>query len=101
VRRGQVWRYDPVISRAGRSTVRLIVSADAINRSSVVPVVYAMHVVDTDPGSLLAVPIDGFGWAVASEIDRPIRKRLVEQLGEVTDAEMEQVDNAIRAVFEV
>jgi mRNA-degrading endonuclease toxin of MazEF toxin-antitoxin module len=35
------------------------------------------------------------------EIDRPPRRRLVEHLGCATPEELEQVDNAIRVVFEV
>ncbi len=101
MRRGELWRYEPVIARAGQSTVRLIVSADSINRNEGLPVVYVMHVIDTDPQSLLAVRIGGHGWALATEIDRPVRKRLTERLGEASTAEMDQVDNALRAVFDV
>jgi mRNA-degrading endonuclease toxin of MazEF toxin-antitoxin module len=101
VRRGELWRYEPVIARAGQSTTRLVVSADSVNRSEALPVVYVMHVVDSDPASLLAVGIGEHGWALATEIDRPIRKRLTEKLGEATTAEMEQVDTALRAVFEL
>jgi mRNA-degrading endonuclease toxin of MazEF toxin-antitoxin module len=100
VRRGDLYRYEPVMSRAGQSTTRLIVSADAINTNDDLPAVYAMHVVDSDPGSLLAVRIGEFGWAFALEIDRPLR-RLVEYLGHASTEELEQVDNAIRAAFEV
>lgn len=101
MRRGEIWRYEPVIARPGRPTARLIVSADSINRTDALPVVYVMQIAETDPGSLLAVRIDGFGWAVATEIDRPVRKRLSERIGEATAGEMEQVDNAIRAAFDV
>jgi mRNA-degrading endonuclease toxin of MazEF toxin-antitoxin module len=52
-------------------------------------------------GSLLAVRVGELGWAFAMEIDRPPRRRLVEHLGRATPEELEQVDNAIRAVFEV
>ncbi len=79
-------------------TTRLIVSADAVNENDALPTVYAMHVVDSDAGSLLAVRVGQLGWAFALEIDRPPRRRLVEHLGRATT---EQVDNAIRAVFEV
>lgn len=99
MRRGEVWRYEPVIARAGQSTTRLIVSADSINRNDALPVVYVMHLVDTDPRSLLAVRIGEHGWALATEVDRPVRKRLTEKLGEATAAEMDQVDAALRAVF--
>lgn len=101
MRRGDLYRYEPVMSRAGQSTTRLIVSADAINANDDLPAVYAMHVVDSDPGSLLAVRIGEFGWAFALEIDRPLRRRLVEYLGHASTEELAQVDNAIRAAFEV
>ncbi len=101
MRRGELWRYDPVISRAGQSFIRLVISSDALNRSDALPVVYVMQVVDTDPGSLLAVRVGNHGWALATEIDRPVRKRLTERLGEATTQEMEQIDNAIRAAFDV
>jgi mRNA-degrading endonuclease toxin of MazEF toxin-antitoxin module len=101
VRRGEIWRYEPIIARAGQSTTRLIVSADSVNRNEALPVVYVMHVVDSDPRSLLAVRVGDHGWALATEIDRPVRKRLTELLGEATTAEMDQVDSALRAVFDV
>jgi mRNA-degrading endonuclease toxin of MazEF toxin-antitoxin module len=101
MRRGDLYRYEPVMARVGQSTTRLIVSADAINTNDDLPAVYAMHVVDSDPGSLLAVRIGQLGWAFALEIDRPPRRRLVEHLGRVSPDELEQVDNALRAVFEV
>jgi mRNA-degrading endonuclease toxin of MazEF toxin-antitoxin module len=101
VRRGEVWRYEPVIARAGQSTTRLVVSADSVNRNEALPIVYVMHVVDSDPASLLAVRIGEHGWALATEIDRPVRKRLTERLGEATTQEMEQVDTALRAVFDL
>ena len=72
-----------------------------MNTNDALPAVYAMHVVDSDPGSLLAVRVGEFGWAFAMEIDRPPRRRLVEHLGRATPDELELIDNAIRAVFEV
>ena len=101
MRRGDLYRYEPVLVRTGQATTRLVVSADAVNANDQLPTVYAMHVVDSDPGSLLAVRVGGFGWAFALEIDRPPRRRLVEHLGRATPEELEQVDNAVRAVFEV
>lgn len=89
------------MQRAGQSTLRLVVSSDALNENDNLPTAYVMHVVDSDPGSLLAVAVDPFGWAIALEIDRPPRKRLVELLGTATCDQMEQVDNAVRAAFDV
>lgn len=101
MRRGEIWRYDPVIRRAGQSSLRLVVSADAINANDALPAVYGMHVVGDDPGSLLAVRLDPHGWAFALEIDRPLRRRLVERVGVAGADVMEQVDNAIRAAHDV
>lgn len=101
MRRGEIWRYEPVINRAGQSTARLVVSADSLNSNTGLPVVYVMHLADSDPRSLLAIRIDGHGWAISTEIDRPVRKRLVECIGRATADEMELVDNAIRATFDV
>jgi mRNA-degrading endonuclease toxin of MazEF toxin-antitoxin module len=101
VRRGEVWRYEPVVARAGHSTLRLVVSADVINADDRLPTVYVLQVVETDPGSLLAVRIGGLGWAFALLLDRPVRKRLTEQVGIATVEEMEQVDTALRATFEL
>jgi mRNA-degrading endonuclease toxin of MazEF toxin-antitoxin module len=99
VRRGDIYRYQPVLQREGQSNLRLIVSDDAINANGQIPTVFAMHVVADDPGGLLAVPVGEFGWAFALEIDRPLRRRLVEKLGEATAEETESIDNALRATF--
>ncbi len=101
MRRGEVWRYRSVIEREGRSPLRLILSADSLIASASVPTVYGAHFADADPGSLVAVRVGEFGWANLVEIDRPLRSRLVERVGEATDTEMEQVDNALRATFEL
>ncbi len=101
MRRGEVWRYEPVVARAGRSTLRLIVSADSINADHALPTVYVMQVVPTDPGSLLAVRIGDLGWAFALLLDRPVRKRLTDCVGVATAEEMERVDTALRAAFEL
>jgi hypothetical protein len=57
------------MARAGQSTTRLIVPADAVNANDDLPTDYSMHVVDSGPGSLLAVRVGEFGWAFALEID--------------------------------
>ncbi len=98
MRRGDIWRYEGVAPRPGQSPLRLIVSADAINRNDSLPVVLAVHVVDADPDSLLAVAVGDLGWARALSIEPVIRRRLVERVGEATGPEMESVGNALRAI---
>jgi hypothetical protein len=61
VRRGDLWRYEPVIDRAGQPTLRLIVSADAVNADETIRAIYVMQVAETDPGSLPAVHIGDHG----------------------------------------
>ncbi len=63
-----MWRYESVAARPGAPTSRLIVSADAINANDQLPVVLAVHVVDTDPESRLAVRVGDHGWARALSI---------------------------------
>jgi mRNA-degrading endonuclease toxin of MazEF toxin-antitoxin module len=101
VRRGELWRYDPVISRAGQSPIRLIVSADALNAADGLPTVYGMQLAGEDPESLLAVQIGEYGWALTTAIERLLRRRMVELVGRATTGEMEQVDSALRAAFDL
>lgn len=97
MRRGEVWRYQPVAIRPGASTLRLIVSADAVNTADL-PVVLAVHIVPDDPDSLLAVRVGEQGWARALSIEPVMRSRLVERVA-VADAEtMEHLAAALRAV---
>lgn len=98
MRRGEIWRYQPVAARPGQPILRLIVSADILNANDQVPVVLTLHLVDTDPDSLLAVRIDDYGWARALSIEPSMRNRLVEHVGTVEHETMEQVSNALRAV---
>ncbi len=89
------------MARAGQSTLRLVVSANVINADDILPTVYVVQVVETDPESLLAVRIGDLGWAFALLLDRPVRKRLTERVGVATAEEMERVDTALRATFDL
>lgn len=98
MRRGEIWRYEPVVARPGHPVLRLVVSADIVNDNADVPVVLALHVVDTDPDSLLAVRVAEHGWARALSVEPVTRRRLVEHIGTADAATMDQVANALRAV---
>lgn len=100
MRRGEVWRYAGLLGRRGQSTRRLVVSADLLNESDEVATCYALHVLDSDPGSLLAIETD-WGWASVLLLDRPPRSMLTERLGEVTAEQLDGVDSALRAVLEL
>ena len=98
MRRGEVWRYEPVAPRPGQSPLRLVVSADAVNANEDLPIVLALHVVAGDPGSLLAVRIGEHGWARALSIEPVLRRRLVERVGAAGPDTMEAVAGTLRAV---
>ena len=64
MRRGEIYSYNPVVPRPGQSVRRLIISSDALHVDGA-PVVLGIHLVDSDPGTLLA-PAVGDYWAPAS-----------------------------------
>lgn len=97
-RRGEIWRYDAAVTRPGQPTLRLVVSAEVVNANDELPIVLGLHLVDDDPGSLLAVRVGEHGWARALSIEPVLRRRLAERVGVADDAAMEQVANALRAV---
>jgi len=89
------------MNRQGQSTVRLIVSANGINDAESLPIVFGLHVLDSDPGQLLAVHVAPWGWASALTLERVMRRRLVEQLATVPDDVLEQVDASLLAALEL
>ncbi len=102
MKRGQLWQYEPVLARAGQSTLRLIVSADGINDAGgVLPTVWGLHVLDSDPGQLLAVGVPPWGWASALTLERVMRRRLSTVVGEVSPDAMKQVDSGLRALLDL
>jgi mRNA-degrading endonuclease toxin of MazEF toxin-antitoxin module len=101
VRRGEIWRYRPVLQRPGQSTLRLIISADAINVAENLPVVLGLHIFDSDPGGLLAVYLKPYGWASALTIEAVLRQRLVEHVHTAEPEILELVDAALRAAQEL
>jgi mRNA-degrading endonuclease toxin of MazEF toxin-antitoxin module len=103
VRRGEIWRYDPVIRRGDAPVLRLIVSADGINLAEPAdaPVVFGVHLLPNDPGKLLAVQVEPHGWASALTLEAVIRRRLVEHVATVDPEVMELVDGALRAALDL
>ncbi len=103
MRRGEIWRYDPVIRRGNAPALRLIVSADGINIAEIsdAPVVFGVHLLPSDPGKLLAVRVEPHGWASAMTLEAVIRRRLIEHVDTVDPEAMELVDSALRAALEL
>ena len=98
--RGEVYGYTPVLPRPGQSLLRLIVSADALNDSSI-PITLGLQVVDHDPGSLLSMHLERHGWAVVTTIEQVMKRRLGGLAGRITTDEQHAVDNALRAALEL
>ena len=98
--RGEVYVYTPVLPRPGQSLLRLVVSADALNDSPI-PVTLGLQVVDQDPGSLLAVRLEGHGWAVVTTIEQVMKRRLGALVGTIAPDEQRAVDDALRASLEL
>lgn len=100
-RRGEIWRYKPVITREGRSDLRLIVSADAVNAGPMVTV-YAVDLATDAPADLLTVPVSTeLGQAVTTTLGGVLRRRLTEHVDTASPAVMEQIDVALRALLEL
>lgn len=87
-----------MVARSGQALLRLIVSANALNAGDV-PVLIGLHVVDRDPGSLLAPAVGENGWAVVTTIERVLRSRLAEQVDAASVEEMANVELALRAAL--
>jgi hypothetical protein len=98
--RGEVRDYKPVLERPGQSLQRLIVSANPLNDSDL-PIIIGLQVVERDPNNLLAVRLEGHGWAVATTIEQVIRRRLGAVAGVISLDEQRAVDNALRATMEL
>jgi len=89
-----------VLPRPGQSLLRLIVSADALNDSPI-PVTLGLQVVDEDPGALLAVRLEGHGWAVVTTVEQVMKRRLGALAGRIGPDEQRDVDDALRAALEL
>lgn len=96
MRRGEVFEYEPVLSRPGVSRKRLVVSADFINDSTNATVL-SVHIIDRDLESLLSPAIGDHGWANVMTVESTIRRRLGVLLGTASAEELQAVDAALKA----
>ena len=99
MRRGEIYRYNPVTNRP-HPTLRLVVAAQALIDAGA-PVVLCLPIVEDDPESLLTPRIGDFGWAVATNIERTLVSRFTEQVGSATANEMDAVNVALRAALDL
>jgi mRNA-degrading endonuclease toxin of MazEF toxin-antitoxin module len=100
-RRGEVWIYQPVVTRSDSPDYRLIVSSDVVNEAVGIPTVLIVRVVPEDPGGLLSVRVAPFGWALALTIQPVVRSRLTQPVARVDDDVMDQLATALRVVMEL
>ncbi|MBB5917609.1 mRNA-degrading endonuclease toxin of MazEF toxin-antitoxin module [Nocardia transvalensis] len=100
MRRGEVWRYAPVLpdgTPAPRRTTVVVVSDPAVITS---PYRW-LHVVPfaaDDPGHVLTIHTC-HGWADALEFHRVYRVWLAELAGELSAEEMDALDTRLRAAL--
>jgi mRNA-degrading endonuclease toxin of MazEF toxin-antitoxin module len=101
VHRGEIWTYRPVLPRPGQSLLRLILSAEGINKTAELPVVIGVQILDRDPGGLLSVHIEPHGWASMLTIEAVLRRRLDAHVGTASTEEMEAVERAAAAMLDL
>jgi len=101
VQRGEIWAYRPALPRPGQSLLRLILSAEGVNRNSALPVVIGAQVLDRDPGGLLSVHLHPHGWLSLLTIEAVLRSRLDERVGTATPDEMAAVEVALAAMLDM
>ncbi len=75
-------------------------SSDVVNNSDL-PTVIALQVIEDDPGSLLAVGIEGHGWAVVTTIERVVKNRLGDVVTTINPESQQAIDTALRALLEL
>ena len=101
MQRGEIWAYRPALPRPGQSLLRLILSAEGVNRNPALPVVIGAQVLDRDPGGLLSVRLHPHGWLSLLTIEAVLRSRLDEHVGTATPDEMAAVEVALAAMLDM
>ena len=99
MRRGELRRYVRPSTPLRQYTV-IIVSSDGINDSPR-PWLIGTQLRAVDPGDLLAIPIEGHGWAYAGDVIRIYRGWIGDRVGELDDVTMERLDTALRAALDL
>lgn len=110
MRRGDVWWVDfgePFGSEPGYRRPAVIIQADAVNKSAiatvlVVPLTRTLHWA-TAPGNVLCRPrqtgLKHASVANVSLLTAADRRRLIEQVGSLPGALMQEIDNGLRLLM--
>jgi len=98
VRRGELYTYEP--QGSPRRQLVLIVSSDGVNDSAR-PWLLGVPVRADDPQDILAVPVDGHGWADVTSLTRFFRRWLAERVDAPAPEVVERLDSALRAALDL
>ena len=98
VRRGELYTYEPPGSP--RQQLVVIVSSDGLNDSSR-PWMLGVPVRPDDPQDILAVPIEGHGWADVASLTRFYRRWLAKRVDALDPSVVDRLDTALRAALDL
>jgi hypothetical protein len=98
VRRGEVYTYEP--QGSPRQQLVVIVSTDGVNDSPR-PWLLGVPIRADDPQDILAVPIEGHGWADVASLTRFYRRWLAKRVDMLESSAVERLDTALRAALDL
>jgi hypothetical protein len=98
VRRGEVCTYEP--QGSPRQQLVVIVSSDGVNDSPR-PWLLGVPIRADDPQDILAVPIEGHGWADVASLTRFYRRWLAKRVDMLESSAVERLDTALRAALDL
>ncbi len=99
MRRGDLRRYvrpsSPEVPR-----IVVILSSDSVN-SSLRPWVLGMELQRRDPGDILAIPVEGHGWAYVRDLTRLYRAWIGEPVGQLDELTLARITSAVQAALDL
>lgn len=98
MRRGELYTYEP--RGSPRTQLVLIVSSDGVNDSAR-SWLLGVPVRRDDPQDILAVPIEGHGWADVASLTRFFRRWFAKRLDAPAPEVVERLDSALRAALDL
>ncbi len=99
--RGEIRRYRSVLGRPGQPTLRLVLSADHVNRDPARRMVITAQVLGDDPAGLLHPQVGPSSWAALATLQPTLRSRLDELVGQATADQMESVGATLGALLDI
>ena len=98
MRRGELYTYEP--QGSPRQQLVVIVSSDGVNDSPR-PWLLGIPIRTDDPQDILAVPIEGHGWADVASLTRFYRRWLAKRVDALGPTVVDQLDTALRAALDL